>query len=61
MIMISNYTLDDMVPLEYIDMVDHLERLYNKENGDAIDYETTMADIIIERYMYSMDEDDFLE
>jgi hypothetical protein len=61
MILKSEYTLDEMVPIDEADKIDQLERLYHIKKPGDINYAETMSDIILERYMFSMDEDDFLE
>ena len=61
MILKSEYTLETMVPIDEMDKIDQLERLYHIKKPGEINYEEEMSDIILERFMMSMDEDDFLE
>lgn len=54
----SEFALDEMVPLEYDDHVNHLNKLYSKSDTDNIDYLDEMSKIIVERYIVDSDFDD---
>jgi hypothetical protein len=61
MVLKSEFQMDDMVPLEDLDIVEHLERLYEHKPGGEIDYANTMSNIIIDRYIVGMEDEDFFE
>lgn len=54
----SEFEIDDMIPLEYDDHVNHLDRLYSKSEADKIDYMDEMSKIIVERYIVDNEIDD---
>lgn len=61
MVLKSEFQMDDMVPLEPEDIVEQLERLYENKPDGEIDYANMMSNIIIDRYIVSMEDDDLFE
>lgn len=54
----SEFELEEMVPLEPYDMIQHLNVLYHKPIDEHIDYAHEMSKIIIDRYIDAVDDDD---
>jgi len=54
----SEFALEEIMPLEETDMVQHLEDLFSE---DTIDYQEKMSEIIVDRYILETDDDDLFE
>lgn len=52
----SEFSMDEMVPLEPFDLVQHLENVLNHE---PVDYEYEMSRIILDRYIVENEDDMF--
>jgi hypothetical protein len=55
--LISNYEVEEMMPIDTHDYTHHLGNVYNKQPGESIDYVNEMANIIIEKCIDETQED----
>ena len=52
------FVIEEMVPLEPEDLVQHMDDVYN---NTQVDYQEKMSSIIMDRYILEAEDDDFLE
>lgn len=57
MVLQSHYEMDEVIPIDSLDIADQLERLYIS-NGKNINYASTMSNIILDRFIDVESEDD---